>query len=120
MLLTFKEKNPIVVQKAPWQFIGGLRQKNKSEEETITRIVERETSIKLESVEFLSSQSVDDSIEHFYSAKLTDKDVNNMERLEGQTINFFAVSEIEKLPLSSSTQLFIAKHRDFLESVHAA
>ena len=117
VLLTFRESNPNALQNILWHFIGGMKQKDKSEEETITQLVERETSIKLVSVEFLSSESVENSIEHHYCAKLTDEDVNNMERGEGQLINFFTFSEIEKLPLSTSTKLFISKHRDFLENI---
>ena len=117
-MLTFRESNPNALQNILWHFIGGMKQKDKSEEETITKLVERETSIKLVSVEFLSSESVENSIEHHYCAKLTDEDVNNMERAEGQLINFFTFSEIEKLPLSASTKLFITKHRDFLEKIH--
>ena len=117
VLLTFTENDPNALQNVIWHFIGGLRQKNKSEEETITKLVEEETSIKLVSVEFLSSQNLDNSIEHYYCAKLTDEDVNNMKRAEGQLINFFTFSEIEKLPLSTSTKLFISKHRDFLENI---
>lgn len=118
ILLTVTENNPNALQNIIWHFIGGLRQKNKSEKETITRLVEQETSIKLVSVELLSSENLDDSIEHYYCAKLTDQDVNNMERAEGQLINFFTVSELEKLPLSTSTKHFISKHKDFLASIH--
>ena len=117
ILLTFTENNPNALQNVLWHFIGGVKQKDKSEEETITKLVEKETSIKLVSIEFLSSQGFDNSTEHFYSAKLTDENVNNMERAEGQIINFFTLSEIEKLPLSISTQLFISKHKDLLENM---
>ncbi len=117
VLLTVTENNPNALQNVIWRFIGGMKQKNKSQEETITKLVEKETSIKLVSVEFLSSESVENSIEHHYCAQLTDEDVNNMERAEGQLINFFTFSEIEKLPLSASTKLFITKHRDFLENI---
>ena len=117
MLLTVTENNPNALQNVIWHFIGGLKQKDKSEAETITRLVERETSIKLVSVEFLSSQSLDDSIEHYYSAKLTDEDVNKMERTEGQLINFFTSSEIERLALTSSTKHFISKHKELLENI---
>jgi ADP-ribose pyrophosphatase YjhB (NUDIX family) len=117
VLLTIKESHPNVLQKTFWHFIGGLTQKNKSEEETITKIVEKETSIKLESVELLSTQDTDTSTEYYYCAKLSDENVNNMQRAEGQLINFFAFSELDKLSLSNSTRQFISKHRDVLDNI---
>ena len=117
VLLTFQGDNSNVLNNAIWHFIGGIKQKNKSEIETITKLVERETGIKLASVDFLSKQSLKDISEHLYWAKLTDDNVNNMDRGEGQLINFYSVAELENLCLSTSTKHFISKHSELLKNI---
>lgn len=116
ILLTRRDSSPIV--QSPWCFIEGKKEKNKSIEETISTRVEKETSLKLASFEFLSSSMHENSRKFFYYAGLTDTDVNNIQRDEDQTLHFFTLPEVEKLTLTSSTRMFIASHRDFLESSH--
>lgn len=111
-----RNENPNIITDAFWHFIGGLKLKNKSVQETAAKFVERETGIKLAGVDFLSIEELDDTEEYFYSAKLTDDNVNNMERANGQILNFFTLRELENLPLAAATKLFISKHRDKLES----
>jgi ADP-ribose pyrophosphatase YjhB (NUDIX family) len=95
-----------------------IKEKNKSFEETIYRDVERETSIKLERVELLSDPINNDRRNHFYHAKLTDENVNDMKREDGQALDFFTFRELNRLNLSALTKLFVAKHRDLLEQTH--
>lgn len=109
---------PSLSKISDWSFIGGIKEKNKSSEETISRDVERETSIKLEKVELLSEPVNDDNRKHFYYAKLTDKNVNDIKRSEGQTLDFFTLRELDRLNLTASTKLFVVEHRDLLEEVH--
>ncbi len=118
VLLTFRESTPNIINNAIWHFIGGIKQKNKSEKETITKIIEKETGIKLTSVEFLLKQDIENITEHFYGAKLTDQDVNNMQRGEGQLINFYSISELKNLSLAPSTKHFISKYPELLEDFH--
>lgn len=115
ILLTTQENNLIALKNFLWNFIGGVKEQNKSELETITKLVESETGIKLPSVHFLSKQRIKDITEYFYWAELTDDNVNNIERGEGRLINFYSFSEIKKLLLTDSTKLFISKHHDLLE-----
>lgn len=109
---------PSLSKISDWSFIGGIKEKNKSFEETIYRDVERETSIRLNRVELVSDVLYNNSRKHFYFAKLTDENVNDMKRSEGQTLDFFSLRELERLNLSASTKFFVVKHRDLLEQVH--
>ena len=115
ILLTSRETDLITVEKSPWCFIYAPKEKNKPLEETIRRRVEKETSIKLDSVEFLSSCDYKDKKRHFYHAQLSDKNVNNITRSEGRLIQFFTVKELEKLSLTLSSRLLVLKHKRLLE-----
>ena len=117
VLLMHRNVLPNILQINDWSFIGGTKEKNKSFEETIYKDVERETSIKLEKVELLSDPINSDNRKHFYHAKLTDKNVNDIKRGDGQTLDFFTLRELERLHLSESTKLFIVKYRNLLEQV---
>ena len=117
VLLMHRNVLPNMLKINDWCFIGGVKEKNKSFEETISRDVERETSIRLERVELLSEPLNNDRRKHFYHAKLTDKNVNEIKREDGQTLDFFTLRELDRLRLSESTRLFIVKHRNLLEQV---
>ena len=108
---------PHTLQQSDWCFIGGVKEKDKSFEETIFRDVEREANIKLAKVELLSELIYKNRRKHFYHAKLSDENVNDIKREDGQTLDFFTPQELEKLPLTSSTRLFLIKHKTLLETV---
>ena len=112
-----RNTQPNILEIKDWCFIGGVKEKHKSSKETIFRDVERETSIKLEEVELLSDRLYSDEKKHFYHAELTDENVNDIKREEGQTLDFFTLRELERLNLSASTKSFVLKHRDLLEQV---
>ncbi len=101
-LLMYKSNSSIDEEKHPWCFIGGIKENKESFENAMSRRVEKETGIKIEKVEFVS--------ESCYHARLTDDNVNNIERAEGQLLDFFTLKEVKKLLLSSSTAQFISKH----------
>jgi len=111
-----QNSSPLVIKDKLWCFIGGSKQKNKSVEASISKLVERETSIKLPSVEFLSTDLVDEQTSYFYHATLTDDNVNNIKRENDKIFNFFSFREIKNLTLTPATKLFVAKHRDILEA----
>ena len=117
VLLMHRNTQPNILEIKDWCFIGGVKEKHKSSKETIFRDVERETSIKLEEVELLSDRLYSDEKKHFYHAELTDENVNDIKREEGQTLDFFTLRELERLNLSASTKSFVLKHRDLLEQV---
>jgi len=107
--------NLIISKDNTWRFIGAVRQKNKSFEETIFIEVEKETNIKLDSVELLSSLPHKNGTRNLYHASLTDKHVNSMKRRDGQLLNFFTLQEARELPMGKLTRLFVLKHQDLLQ-----
>lgn len=101
-LLMYKMSSAIDSVQHEWSLIGGGRGEKESFEEALSRRVEKEARIKIEDVEFLSDRC--------YHASLTDDNVNNIKRYEGQLLDFFTLREVQKLPLSESTRQFISKH----------
>lgn len=101
-LLMYRTDSAIDSKKHEWSFIGGEKNGEESFEEALTRRVEKEASIKIEEVEFVSKNC--------YHARLTDDNVNNIKRDERQLLDFFNLSEVQKLPLSESTRQFVSKH----------
>lgn len=102
VLLMHKRNGPRDEEKHPWCFIGGVREKTESFERSLARRVEKEAGIKIDNVEFVS--------ESCYRARLTDNNVNKIERAENQLLDFFSLKELRKLFLSEPTQQFISKH----------
>ena len=101
-LLVNRKNSPIDEEKHPWSFIGGVKEKNESFENAMTRRVEKETGIKIQNIKQIS--------EHCYHAILTDDNVNNMRREENQLLDFFNPAEVRKLLLSRTTQTVFQKH----------
>lgn len=97
-----KQKSVIDEEKHPWSFISGIKENKESIENAMTRRVEKETGIKIENVEYVS--------ESCYHARLTDDNVNKMQRAENQLLDFFTLKEINKLFLSNLTAQFMLKH----------
>lgn len=116
ILLTYKGKALLMYQNNSaidevahlWCFIGSANVSKESPLNSLQKIVRHETSIKLENIDKLS--------ETFYHCRLTDDNVNRIERREGQLLDFFTLKEIEKLQLENSTRLFITKHSDLIEN----
>lgn len=102
VLLMHKQNSVIDEEKHPWSFISGIKEKTEPFEKTLTRRVQKETGIKIENVEFVS--------ESCYHAKLSDDNVNKMQRGENQLLDFFSLKEVRKLFLSSETAKFILNH----------
>ncbi len=123
ILLTYKGKVLLMhrdmsaIVQTDWCLIEGKKEKNKSFEDSISRTVEREINIILTRVALISSSMSENMKKHFFHSELTDADVNNIRRDEGQTLQFFTIRELEKLSLTSDTKAFVSQHRDFLESV---
>lgn len=117
VLLMLRNNKQTVLKDNKWSFIGGTKEKNKSSEQSIFNEVEKQMSIKLTSVEFLSSSLYKEAKKYYYYAKLTDDNVNNIKRDEGQTLYFFTLLELEKLPLTTSTRSFVSKYKGLLKTV---
>lgn len=101
-LLMYKMDGPLDAKKDEWCFIGGLKDSEESFEEAMSRRVEKEANIKIDGVEFVSKNC--------YHARLTDDNVNNIMRSEGQLLDFFTLREVQSLHLSEPTRQFISKH----------
>ena len=114
ILLTYKGKvllmnksDSVVDEEAhPWSFIGGVVKYRDSFEHVMSKRVKKETGIEIEKVE-----AVDESC---YVAKLTDDNVNKMERTQNQLLNFFTFKELKKLFLTIPTRQFISKHSELI------
>lgn len=106
-LLMYKMSSPIDTVKHEWCLISCARENKESPEHAIIKSVKNEASIKLESIEQISK--------YFYHSRLTDDNVNKIERSEGQLLDFFTLKELNKLNLASSTKLFISQHAYLIE-----
>ena len=53
-LLVNRKNSPIDEEKHPWSFIGGVKEKNESFENAMTRRVEKETGIKIQNIKQIS------------------------------------------------------------------
>lgn len=119
------EKNPYIFNEPmfarshAWKFIGGIKQPHESFEQTVVRKVKGIANIKLGPVEVLSHIGSMNETTYFYHARLTDDQVNNMERGEGHLLQFFSFKELESLPLSDTTRLLISQNREFMERINA-
>jgi len=102
VLLMHKSSSSIDKEKHPWCLIGGIKEEKESFENAMSRRVEKEMGIKVEKVEFVS--------ESCYHARLTDDNVNKIQRAENQLLDFFTLGEVKKLFLSNTTAQFISKH----------
>lgn len=110
ILLTYKGKallmsrtnSAIDPEEHGWSLIGGVKKDDESFEEAMSRRVEKETSIRIETIEFLSK--------YCYLARLTDDNVNNIKRDERQLLDFFSPRDLQKLNLLESTKLFMIKY----------
>ena len=110
MLLMHRSLRPAIFEQKIWSLIGCEKTKNESCEEAIAREVEGEISIKLDAVELLFSLFDEDRKKYLYHAELTDDNVNNIKREDGQSLEFFTPKELRKLVLTDSTKLFLSKH----------
>lgn len=119
ILLTYKEKILLMIRnyvfnsglKKIWCMIGGKKENNESFEKAITRKIKEEMNIEVNDIKLLLISPLDDKNIHFYHGKLTDNDVNRIERADGQELQFFNLRELDKLQLAASANLFFTQHR---------
>ena len=101
-LLMYKSNSAIDTEKHDWSFIAEKNTKGKNSKEALKNRIEKETGIKVKDIQYLSG--------YFYHTKLTDDDVNNIKRSEGQLLDFFTLSDIHKLKLSNETREFVHEY----------
>lgn len=127
ILLTYKEKILLMIRnyvfnsglKKIWCMIGGEKEKNESCEKTIIRKIKEEMNIEVSTIKLLLISPLGDKDIHFYHGKLTDNNVNLIERSEGQELQFFNLRELDSLQLTSSATTFFTQHRNTVEELLA-
>lgn len=127
VLLTYKGKVLLVSKDyvlpssdpTPWHFIFGAKKEHESGEDSVCRMVKKETSIQLDAVEYLGSMQENDEKRFFFHASLTDDNVNNIVRRDGEVVGFFSVKELTGLSLSLFTKQLIGMHADILGNATA-
>jgi NADH pyrophosphatase NudC (nudix superfamily) len=125
VLLTYKEKILLMIRnyvfnsgkQKIWRMIGGIKESNESFEKSIVRCIKEEMNIEISDIKFLSVAPSDYKNTYFYHGKLTDKNVNFIERAEGQELQFFDLKELDKIELAESANLFFSKNRNILEEL---
>src|SRR3972149_1499893 len=123
VLLTYKEKILLMIRnyvfnsgvQKIWRMIGGKKENNESCEKTIIRKIKEEMNIKISDVKLLLIASSDNKNTYFYHGKLTDNNVNFIERSEGQELQFFDLKELSKLQLTESANLFFTQNKNTVE-----
>jgi len=125
ILLTYKEKILLMIRnyvfnsglQKTWCMIGGEKGNNESFEKTIIRKIKEEMNIEISEVKLLSVAPSDNKNTYFYHGKLTDSNVNFIERAEGQELQFFDIKELDKLQLATSADLFFTQNRGIVEEL---
>lgn len=125
VLLTYKEKILLMIRnhvfnsgmKKIWNMIGGEKASNESPEKTITRCIKEEMKIEISEVKFLLVTPSDNKNTHFYHGKLTDNNVNLIQRAEGQELQFFDLKELNKIQLTASADLFFTENKEIVEKL---
>lgn len=127
ILLTYKEKILLMIRNYVfnsgvariWCMIGGEKGDKESFEKSIARKIKEEMNIKINDVKLLFVSPTNDKNTYFYHGKLTDSNVNLIERSEGQELQFFDLKELDKLQLEASTNLFFTQNRNTVEDLLA-
>ncbi len=125
VLLTYKEKILLMIRnyifnsgaQKIWRLVGGEKENNESFEKTITRCIKEEMNIEIADVKFLLVSPGDNKNTYFYHGKLTDNNVNLIERSEGQELQFFDLKELDKLQLATTADIFFTKNRNIVEGL---
>lgn len=105
-LLMYRQKNPLDVDNNEWSFIEAKKNAKDTAAAALQKNVEREMGIKIDNVECVS--------DYYYHATLTDDNVNQIKRAEGQILAFFSRRELQKLILTDPTREFILKHGELI------
>ncbi len=125
VLLTYKEKILLMIRnyvfnsgvQKIWRMIGGEKGSGESFEKAITRCIKKEMNIEIKDVKLLFVSPSEDKNTYFFHGKLTDNNVNLIERSDGQELQFFDLKELGKLQLAQSTDSFFTQNRNVLEEL---
>lgn len=125
ILLTYKEKILLMIRnyvfnsglQKTWSMIGGEKGSNESCEKTINRKIKEEMNIRISDVKLLLVVPSDNKNTYFYHGKLTDSNVNLIQRAEGQELQFFDLKELGKLQLATSANLLFTQNKNLVEEL---
>ena len=125
ILLTYKEKILLMIRnyvfnsgiRKTWSMIGGKKEDNESCEKTISRKIKEEMNIKIADVKLILTTSSGDKEIYFYHGKLTDDNVNFIQRSEGQELQFFDLDELNSIQLAASADLFFTQNKNIIEGL---
>jgi ADP-ribose pyrophosphatase YjhB (NUDIX family) len=125
VLLTYKEKILLTIKnyiinsgtQKTWSLIGGEKKTDESLEKTVIRNIKEDMKIEVGDIKFLLVAPSDNKNTYFYHGKLTDNNVNLIERAEGQELQFFDLKELNKIRLTSSADSFFTQNRNIIEEL---
>lgn len=115
VLLLSKNNKPDVLSYNPWQFIEKEKSKHFSELDTIIREILKETKIKITELIPIPKNSTSETPEYVFHAQLTDINVNTIQRDDESLLQFYSLSELQKLNLQDSTKNILSKYKSTLE-----
>lgn len=105
-LMHYKFNSAIDTEKHDWRFIGGELRAKETPVDALSRMVKDEANIKIDDVKLVSN--------NFYHARLTDENVNQIQRSEGQLLDFFTLSDLKKLQMDSETRNFTTQYGNLI------
>lgn len=117
ILLLLRDNRTDTADLNTWCFVGGSRNKYESSEETTIREVEKSTGLRLSSIKLLTTLTLNNRRKFVYHAALTARNLNEIRRDEYQNLDFFSLSEAEKLSLEEATGLFLLNHRETVQGI---
>lgn len=117
ILLLSKENKLDILPYNPWGFIEKQTEKTISGKDTLIREVLKEAKIKLSDLTPISSSSIEDGHEYVFHAHLSDLEVNSIERSDDSLMQFYSLSELQKLNLQESTKFIFTKYKSELEAL---
>jgi ADP-ribose pyrophosphatase YjhB (NUDIX family) len=125
VLLTYKEKILLSIKNYAfnsgvqriWSLIGGEKKNDESMEKIISRKIKEEMKIEIDDIKFLLVNSSENKDTYFYHGKLTDNNVNLIERSDGQELQFFNLKELSKIQLASSAHVFFTQNKNIVEEL---
>lgn len=84
-----------------WSFIGEKSKKTSSQMDGVLKAVKNITKLNSLTISRVSLSNTEN--DYVFYTKLSDKNVNSIERQDGQRLEFYRLEEIEKLSLSALT-----------------
>jgi hypothetical protein len=98
-----------------WTFFGNSDGKREISKSSLMREMENEMHISI-SLANLITEKDNAMFNNWYVAGLTDKDVNEIKRRDGQELEFYSIREVEKLSLADSSKMLFSEQKALIEA----